>query len=95
MNTLVTKPIKARNIWFSASHLHLKLNDGREIDVPLKWFPRLSRASSEELNNWRLIGTGLGIHWVDLDEDLSISGILKLLDDKRPPNGDNRCAMAA
>ena len=51
--------------------------DGREINVPLTWFPKLSNATTEQLNNWHFIGRGLGIHWEDLDEDISIEGLLK------------------
>jgi len=49
---------------------------GRTISVPLNWYPRLLRGTPEERANWRLIGRGEGIHWPDLDEDLSIAGIL-------------------
>jgi hypothetical protein len=52
------------------------LEDGREIIVPIAWYPRLSRATSQELNNLRIIGRGSGIHWEDLDEDLSIRGFI-------------------
>jgi hypothetical protein len=52
------------------------LDDGREISVPIVWFPRLVRASQEQLNNFKLIGSGTGLHWPDLDEDLSIKGFL-------------------
>ncbi len=50
------------------------LEDGREIIVPIAWYPRLFRATKQELNNFRIIGRGSGIHWEDLDEDLSIGG---------------------
>jgi hypothetical protein len=52
------------------------LTDGREIRVPLEWFPKLRNASPEARRNWRLIGKGIGIHWPDLDEDLSLVGLL-------------------
>jgi hypothetical protein len=52
------------------------LRDGRTITVPLEWYPRLAHASTAERANWRLIGTGEGIHWPDLDEDISIEGLL-------------------
>ncbi len=52
------------------------LSDGRTISVPLAWYPRLVHATPGERNNWELIGTGQGIHWPDLDEDLSIEGFL-------------------
>ena len=53
-----------------------ELSDGRSISVPLFWYPRLAHATLEERDNWELIGTGEGIHWPDLDEDLSIEGFL-------------------
>ena len=53
-----------------------ELSDGRTISVPLAWYPRLVHATQEERDNWELIGTGEGIHWPDLDEDLSIEGFL-------------------
>ena len=56
--------------------LAVDLSDGRTISVPLAWYPRLHHASPSELNNWRLIGKGRGIHWEDLDEDISVEGLL-------------------
>lgn len=54
----------------------VELDDGRTVTVPLGWYPRLVHASAHERRNWRLIGTGEGIHWPDLDEDVSVEGIL-------------------
>ena len=56
--------------------LTLDLSDGRTISVPLEWFPRLLNATPRERNNWRLIGKGRGIHWEDIDEDISVEGLL-------------------
>jgi len=56
--------------------LSVELSDGRTVSVPLEWYPRLVHATPEERNNWRLIGGGQGIHWEDLDEDISIEGLL-------------------
>ncbi len=56
--------------------LWVQLTDGREIGVPLEWFPRLRAATPAQRGNWRLIGQGVGIHWDDLDEDLSVAGLL-------------------
>lgn len=56
--------------------LVVDLADGRTIAVPLAWFPRLVHASESERSNWRLIGKGQGIHWPDLDEDISVEGLL-------------------
>ena len=52
------------------------LEDGREIGVPYSWFPRLANASAEQLQNWRFIGRGTGIHWEDIDEDISVTALL-------------------
>ena len=56
--------------------LSVELSDGRTISVPMAWYPRLLHATKEERNNWRLIGKGHGIHWKDLDEDISIENLL-------------------
>ncbi|WP_428355129.1 DUF2442 domain-containing protein [Methyloprofundus sp.] len=58
-------------------YIIVELIDGRTISAPLVWFPRLSQASKEQLENWELLGDGEGIYWPDVDEDLSISGLLK------------------
>jgi len=65
------------NLYFDNYNLIVELNDGRTISVPLEWFPRLLNASKKQRNNWRLIGKGIGIHWEDLDEDISVESILK------------------
>ena len=56
--------------------LAAELGDGRSISVPLAWYPRLLHGTSEERNNWRLIGEGEGIHWPDLDEDISVDNLV-------------------
>jgi len=66
----------ATDIWFDSLMMHVRLLDGREISVPLDWFPRLRDASDEQRKNWRLIGRGIGIHWEDIDEDISIASLL-------------------
>lgn len=58
-------------------NLIVRLMDGRTISAPLVWFPRLSHATPEQRNNWRIIGGGYGIHWEDLDEDISTEGLLR------------------
>jgi hypothetical protein len=67
---------KAEKVSVSEDTLSVDLSDGRTILVPLEWFPRLVNATPEERNNWRLIGRGHGIHWEDIDEDLSVEGLL-------------------
>ena len=56
--------------------LTAEISDGRTISIPLAWYPRLVHATEEERSNWRLIGGGQGIHWPDLDEDVSVEGLL-------------------
>lgn len=58
--------------------MHVRIRDGRMISASLEQFPRLARASVEDLAEWRLIGSGEGIHWNRLDEDVSIAGLLQL-----------------
>lgn len=58
--------------------LRVTLADGRELAAPLEWFPRLRDATVEQRQNWRLIGRGQGIHWPDVDEDISVAGLLRL-----------------
>ena len=67
----------AVNVDFSENEIIVSLADGRKISAPLAWFPRLANATAEQLSNWKLLGDGQGIHWPELDEDLSISGLLK------------------
>jgi hypothetical protein len=80
MSTLVAvKPTVASlaiTVRFDEEMLHVRLTDGREVSAPLEWFPRLREATTAQRNNWRLIGRGIGIHWEDLDEDISVAGLL-------------------
>ena len=78
MSTLTDKSahILASKVWFSKDMFYVLLRDGREIGVPLLWFPRLRKASQEQLDDWRLIGNGVGIHWESIDEDISIAALL-------------------
>lgn len=80
MNTLATaRPAVtalAIGIRFDKEMMYIQLIDGREIGVPLEWFPTLRDATQAQRDNWRLIGQGIGIHWEDLDEDMSIEGLL-------------------
>jgi hypothetical protein len=67
----------ASELWFREDKMFVRLTDGREIGVPLFWFPKLYEATEKVRLNYRFIGKGLGIHWNDLDEDLSVSGLFK------------------
>jgi hypothetical protein len=62
---------------FADNMLEVCLSDGREIRVLLEWFSKLRDASPEKRQHWRLIGKGIGIHWPDIDEDLSLEGLLR------------------
>lgn len=57
--------------------LRVTLADGREVAVPLIWFPRLLDATPDQRNTWRFIGQGQGIHWPELDEDISVASLLR------------------
>ncbi len=78
MPTLAVKfDATAINVQTDSSLLRVTLADGRELAVPLEWFPRLRDATLEQRANWRFIGRGQGIHWPDIDEDISVSGLLR------------------
>ena len=66
----------AQGVTASDEALIVDLADGRTITVPLAWFPRLAHGTPAERANWRLIGGGVGIHWPDLDEDISVESLL-------------------
>src|SRR5437773_255105 len=66
----------ARHVRVTPESLTVELADGRSISVPLSWYPRLAAGSERERSTWELIGKGRGIHWPDLDEDISVSGLL-------------------
>jgi hypothetical protein len=82
MKSLVVRApdARARGIEFIPDALVVHLEDGRSLTVPLEWFPRLRDATPAARTHWELMGHGLGIHWPDLDEDLSVAGLLGLPD---------------
>ncbi|MBI3977896.1 MAG: DUF2442 domain-containing protein [Chloroflexi bacterium] len=71
-----SRPVVATDVQVADDALRVRLSDGREISVPLEWYPRLRDATPEQRCNWRLVGGGIGIHWEDLDEDISVAGLL-------------------
>ncbi len=71
-----TVEARAQQVVVSNDVLMVDLLDGRTISVPLAWYPRLAHGSDTERTHWRFIGQGEGIHWPDLDEDISIDGLL-------------------
>jgi len=76
--------IRVRDVAFSADELAVGLMDGRTITVPLAWYRRLFDATPDQLAHWELAGAGYGIHWPDLDEDLSTEDLLR---GARAPHG--------
>ena len=78
MHSLVSdNDLRVMSVQIDDNRLTVELMDGRAISVPLAWFPRLCSATPAQRNNWELAGGGSGIHWPDLDEDLSTEGLLK------------------
>lgn len=73
----LTADDRVLDVSFSDDSLCVALRDGRKISVPLTWYPRLLHASVQQRNNWKLAGGGYGIHWPDLDQDLSTEGLLR------------------
>jgi hypothetical protein len=77
MSTLITEhEVVAETVVFSEDAMTVLLDDGRSLSVPLAWYPRLLAASLDEMKRFELIGDGEGIHWPDLDEDISVEGLL-------------------
>ena len=76
ISTVEVRLPDAGEVTVTEDTLTVELSDGRTIAVPLAWYPRLIHATKKERGNWRLIGKGQGIHWPDLDEDISVEGLL-------------------
>ena len=87
MASLATrKDERAADVRFEGDELIVRLRDGRSIGTPIIWYPRLRDATEAQRNNWVIDGAAWGIHWPDLDEDLSVEGML----DGRPAHGWDR-----
>ena len=84
MNTAAKSEPLATDVEVTEDEIVAHLSDGRTISVPLAWSWRLSEATPEERGNFRLIGSGQGIHWPDVDEDISINGMLEGIPAPRP-----------
>lgn len=69
---------RATGVEIDSDALHVSLADGRIVSAPLEWFPKLRDAQPEQIDNWRLIGSGIGIHWESLDEDISVRSLLAI-----------------
>lgn len=81
MNTLSTispTAVLAVDVRFTDDAMIVSLSDGREVSVPLEWFPRLRDATPKQRKNWRLIAKGIGIHWESIDEDIAVSTLLRM-----------------
>jgi hypothetical protein len=70
-------PVLAQRVSFTDDALVVDLSDGRVLSVPLVWYPRLLHATLEQRQQWELLGNGMGIHWPQIDEDLSVTGLLR------------------
>jgi hypothetical protein len=81
-------PATAKRIRVSNGSLIVELADGRVIAVPLEWFPRLTYGTASERAHWRLIGRGTGIHWPELDEDISVAGLIA-----GEPSGESQASL--
>jgi hypothetical protein len=77
---VLQEPTPVVGVRFAEGRVYLAMQDGREIGAPLALFPRLANASDEQRAHWQRIGRGLGIHWPDIDEDLSVAHLLGLSD---------------
>ena len=71
-----TARVMAKDVRFEKDMMYVLLKDGREIGVPINDFPRLRKAKDSQRKKWRLIGNGVGLHWEELDEDISVAALL-------------------
>ncbi len=87
MNTVASNDPHVQDVRVTDDEIVARLADGRVISVPLAWSWRLSEATPKQRANWRLIGAGQGVHWPDVDEDLSVEGMLGGVPAHRPTAG--------
>lgn len=92
MSTLVVEAesVLAQSVSVTGDTLAVELTDGRSLSVPLAWYPRLQHGSQAERDNWRIIGAGDGINWPDLDEDISVAGLIAGRPSGESPNSLER-----
>jgi hypothetical protein len=88
ISTVESQVPSAVQVRVSNDALTVELADGRSISVPLSWFPRLNHGTDEECAEWRLIGSGHGIHWTELDEDISVENLLL-----GKPSGESQASL--
>lgn len=86
MNTLSIET-RALAVWFDESNIWVRLEDGRQVSAPLAFFPRLLRATKKQLEKYEFIGRGIGIHWEELNEDISVEGLILGRKDMTIKNG--------
>ena len=87
-SSVATETAAARNVRVTDRALVVELRDGRVVSVPVAWYPRLAEGSPGERRRWELLGPGIGIHWPDLDEDISVEGLLQGL-----PSGESAASL--
>ncbi len=87
-SVLETRAVLAQRVQLTSDSLVVDLSDGRTLTVPLAWYPRLGHGTPAERSNWRLIGRGEGIHWPDLDEDISVAGLVA-----GQPSGESQSSL--
>ena len=84
------EPATARHVRVTGEHLVVELRDGRLVSVPVSWYPRLAEGTLAERKRWALIGSGIGIHWPDLDEDIEVEALLLGLASNESPASQRR-----
>jgi hypothetical protein len=87
-SSTIDRHVEATSVRVTETELMVDLADGRMVSVPLAWYPRLAHATPEERGRWRLVGRGEGVHWPDVDEDITIAGLLAGL-----PSGESRRSL--
>lgn len=88
ISSVAPETAAAKNVRVTDSALVVELRDGRVVSVPLSWYPRLAEGLPRERRRWELLGPGIGIHWPDLDEDISVEGLLQGL-----PSGEGPASL--
>ena len=78
----------AADVKFTDNLMSVTFSDGRALSVPMAWYPRLSHGTAQERSNWRIVSNGSGIHWPDLDEDISIRNLLE-----GQPSGESQASL--
>src|SRR5262245_17188008 len=87
-SSATTGTASVRHVRVTDQTLVVELRDGRAVSVPIAWYPRLAEGTPRERRRWELLGAGVGIHWPDLDEDISVEGLLKGL-----PSGESVASL--